>query len=50
MSGDESLKIPYLMEVLDCLAEVSIGGIFCWVRIFKNAWILLLEAIIFQKV
>ena len=33
---DESLKIPYPVEVLDCLVDVSIGGIFFWVRIFEN--------------
>ena len=30
---DESLKIPYPVEVLDCLVDVSTGGTFCWVRI-----------------
>jgi hypothetical protein len=28
MFEDESLKIPYPMEVLDCLVEVSTGGTF----------------------
>ena len=32
----ESLKIPYLVEVLDCLVDVSTSGTFCWVRIFEN--------------
>ena len=36
MSEDESLKIPYHVEVLDCLVDVSNGGRFCWVRIFEN--------------
>ena len=31
-----SLKIPYPVEVLDCLVDVSTGGTFCWVRIFEN--------------
>ena len=35
-SEDESLKIPYLVEVLDCLVDVSTGGKFCWVIIFEN--------------
>ena len=35
-SEDESLKIPYPLEVLDCLVDVSTGGTFCWVRIFEN--------------
>ena len=33
---DESLEIPYPVEVLDCLVDVSIGGRFYWVRIFGN--------------
>ena len=33
---DESLKIPYPVEVLDCLVDVSTGGTFCWVRIFEH--------------
>jgi hypothetical protein len=36
MSEDESLKIPYPVEVLDCLVDVSTGGTFCWVRRFEN--------------
>ena len=36
MSEDESFKIPYHVEVLDSLVDVSIGGTFCWVRIFEN--------------
>ena len=36
MSEDESLKIPYLVEVLDCLVDVSTGWKICWVRIFEN--------------
>ena len=32
-SEDDSLKIPYPVEVLDCLVDVSTGGTFCWVRI-----------------
>ena len=36
MSKDESLKIPYHVEVLDCLVDVSTGGTICWVRIFEN--------------
>ena len=35
-SKDESLKIPYPVEVLDCLVDVSTGGTFFWVRIFEN--------------
>ena len=34
-SEEESLKIPYPMEVLNCLVDVSTGGTFCWVRIFE---------------
>ena len=34
MSEDWSLKIPYFVEVLDCLVDVSTSGTFCWVRIF----------------
>ena len=30
------MKIPYPIEVLDCLVDVSTGGTFCWVRIFEN--------------
>ena len=33
---DESLKIPYHVEVLDCLVDVSTHGTFCWVSIFEN--------------
>ena len=33
---DESLKIPYLVEVLDCLVDISTSGTFCWVRIFEK--------------
>ena len=36
MSEDESLKIPYPVEVLNCLVDVSTGGTFCWVRVFEN--------------
>ena len=36
ISEDESLKIPYTVEVLDCLVDVSTGGTFCWVTIFEN--------------
>ena len=32
----ESLKIPYPIEVLDCLVYVLTGGTFCWERIFEN--------------
>ena len=35
MTKEESLKIPYLVEVLNCLVDVSTGGTFCWVRIFE---------------
>ena len=49
-SEDESLKIPYLVEVLDCLVDVSTGGTFCWVRIFENHVIFLVEATMFPKV
>ena len=34
ISEEESLKIPYLVEVLNCLVDVSTGGTLCWVRIF----------------
>ena len=34
ISEEESLKIPYPMEVLNYLVDVSIGGTFFWVRIF----------------
>ena len=32
---EESLKIPYPMEVLNCLVDVSTSGTFCWVIIFE---------------
>ena len=35
ISKEESLKIPYPVEVLNCLVDVSTGGTFCWVRIFE---------------
>ena len=35
-SEDESLKNPYLVEVLDCVVDVSTGGTFFLVRIFEN--------------
>ena len=35
ISEEESLKIPYPMEVLNCLVDVSAGGTFCWVIIFE---------------
>ena len=35
MSEQESLKIPYLVELLDCLVEVSTGGTLCWVKMFE---------------
>jgi hypothetical protein len=35
MSKDESLKIPYLVEMLECLVEVSNDGIFFGVRTFE---------------
>ena len=34
ISEEESLKIPYPVEVLNCLVDVSTGGTFCWVIIF----------------
>ena len=34
ISEEESLKIPYPVEVLNCLVDVSTGGTFYWVRIF----------------
>ena len=34
ISKEESLKIPYPVEVLNCLVDVSTGGTFYWVRIF----------------
>ena len=34
ISKEESLKIPYLVQVLNCLVYVSTNGTFCWVRIF----------------
>ena len=36
MFDDEWLKIPYPIEVLDCLVDVSTHGTFCWARIFEN--------------
>ena len=35
ISEEESLKIPYPVEVLNCLVDVSTGGTLCWVRIFE---------------
>ena len=32
---EDSLEISYHVEVLNCLVDVSIGGTFCWVRIFE---------------
>ena len=29
ISEEESLKVPYLVEVLNCLVDVSTGGTFC---------------------
>ena len=34
ISKEDSLKIPYPVEVLNCLVDVSTGGTFYWVRIF----------------
>ena len=34
ISEEEALKIPYHVEVLNCLVDVSTGGTFCWVRVF----------------
>lgn len=36
MSKEESLKIPYPLEVLKCLVDVSICGIFCSVKFFES--------------
>jgi hypothetical protein len=36
LSKDESLCIPYPVEVLDFLVDVSSGKTFCWVRIFDH--------------
>ena len=36
MSEEESLKIPYPVQVLNCLVDVSIGGTFYWVRSFES--------------
>ena len=35
ISEEESLKILYPMEVLNCLVDVSTCGTICWVRIFE---------------
>ena len=32
---EESLKIPYPVEMLNCLVDVSNGGTFYWVIIFE---------------
>jgi hypothetical protein len=50
MFENEPLNIPYLMEVLECLVEVSIGGTFCWVRIFEIHVNLIGRCTIFPKV
>ena len=34
MSKEESLKIPYPVEVLNSLVDVSTGETFYWIRIF----------------
>jgi hypothetical protein len=36
MFEDESLKILYPVEVLDCLVEVSTGGTLYWIIIFDS--------------
>jgi hypothetical protein len=36
LSKYESLCIPYLVEVLDFLVDVSFGKTFCWMRIFDH--------------
>ena len=36
MSEEESLKIPYLVEVLNCLVDVFTRGTLCWIIIFES--------------
>ena len=49
-SEDESLKTPYPVEVLDCLADVSIGGTFVGYEYLKIMQMFLVETTMFLKV